>query len=924
VDYLGYWLKQATIAWHTEYPGLDLPGVDIIAHSTGGLVARAYMQSNAYGDSYDANNPNLRLPKVDHFIMMGVPNQGAPGPWLQFNDQWGEDNQTYYVLAPLFEIAYRKVLGGVTIKGPDYNISKGLIDFPGTDTPSTKLFIQQYCPTLVSLLPTNPFVRSNSGQVLDLPDPENKFLEDLNDGSQWNAFTNPSWVKQVVDIYGYGQSTPTSINSVTSSTAQWTRYSMTGAVDESEDVPMQELISTPASGDGTVPTVSSVGLFIGNPNVKRFGFKNITHTSMFADPAVEGRVLFQLGSPVFGDQIVTGSTWASSFDTLQNVLSYIQDPVDAFLVDANGKRLGYSASTGALTEIPGSVYYGGADGMGFIFGLIAGPLQLTLTGANDDALVRVRAVEGSQNADTMFSGFLAAGQTQSSAVTFQGPEPATRFEVDAPADTPTGAPFSVTVSAQDDAGHLIADYIGTVDFASSDGLAGLPAEYTFTPDDHGVKTFANVVFNTGGSQTITVADKTDANIAGTAALAVGSAATHFSVSVPSSVSQGTSTSVVVTALDANNHVVAGYSGTVHFTSSDSLSSLPADFAFPAEAQGQIVFTVILNTLGTQTLLVADGANSSIKGNTSANVVAGVIATTSPLPGYSAPNFKVSWSGMDVSQGGGIAFFDVYVSDNGGPFSLWQQGTSATSAVYSGNIGHTYGFYVTALDYQGNQSVAPFTAQASTQTLLTTPNQQYVDAVYLDLLGRDPDLTGLSYWSGQLDGGADRGALINQITHSAEYFGTIIKPAYLKFLGRAADAGGLKYWTDQMIHGLTDEQLEAGFIGSPEYYQHSGGTDKGWVDAMYENLLGRHPDPGGESYWTGQLAHGASRSGVALGFAASAERESQHIQANYQKYLVRTAGPSEVAYWLQYFANGGSNENIIAGFVASDEYYQEHS
>jgi subtilase family serine protease len=306
----------------------------------------------------------------------------------------------------------------------------------------------------------------------------------------------------------------------------------------------------------------------------------------------------------------------------------------------------------------------------------------------------------------------------------------------------------------------------------------------------------------------------------------------------------------------------------------------------------------------------------------------LIAPTSKmavLPSFETPAFNVSWAGQDDTGGSGIAGFDIFVSDNGGAYSAWLTGTTQTSATYQGVGNHNYNFYSVAIDKAGNREAAPATADATTLTALTTASKQYVDAVYVDVLGRSSDLSGLSYWSGQLDGGGDRALLINLIDHSAEYFSTIIKPAYLQFLGRGADQGGLDYWIDQMIHGLTDEQLEAGFIGSPEYYQHAGGTDKLWVDAMYQNLLGRKPDPQGESFWTGQLGNGVARAAVALGFAASPEREGQHVMANYQKYLGRSAGPTEIAYWVDQFTNHGkTNEDVVTGFVSSDEYYKKHT
>ncbi|HEU4370293.1 MAG TPA: hypothetical protein VFV05_18885 [Methylomirabilota bacterium] len=49
-------------------------------------------------------------------------------------------------------------------------------------------------------------------------------------------------------------------------------------------------------------------------------------------------------------------------------------------MDGQGRRLGFSAATGPLTEIPGSVWFGNADGIGWIFGPVELPLTLQLTG----------------------------------------------------------------------------------------------------------------------------------------------------------------------------------------------------------------------------------------------------------------------------------------------------------------------------------------------------------------------------------------------------------------------------------------------------------------------------------------------------------------------------------------------------------------
>ncbi len=63
-------------------------------------------------------------------------------------------------------------------------------------------------------------------------------------------------------------------------------------------------------------------------------------------------------------------------------------------------------------------------------------------------------------------------------------------------------------------------------------------------------------------------------------------------------------------------------------------------------------------------------------------------------------FNVSWSATD--KGSGVASYSIYASDNGGAFALWQQfPASTTSAAYTGQNNHTYGFYGIATDAVGN-------------------------------------------------------------------------------------------------------------------------------------------------------------------------------------------------------------------------------
>ena len=64
----------------------------------------------------------------------------------------------------------------------------------------------------------------------------------------------------------------------------------------------------------------------------------------------------------------------------------------------------------------------------------------------------------------------------------------------------------------------------------------------------------------------------------------------------------------MTAKDAYGNVATGYTGTVHFTSSDAAAALPADYAFTAADKGVHTFSVTFQTAGSQSVTVADTAS----------------------------------------------------------------------------------------------------------------------------------------------------------------------------------------------------------------------------------------------------------------------------------------------------------------------------
>jgi hypothetical protein len=172
-----------------------------------------------------------------------------------------------------------------------------------------------------------------------------------------------------------------------------------------------------------------------------------------------------------------------------------------------------------------------------------------------------------------------------------------------------------------------------------------------------------------------------------------------------------------------------------FTSIDPTTGLPPSdptvgFLPPdvngVEGQGSVTFTVKAKsnlTTGTQIAnqaTVVFDANAPIGTPTWLNTidVTPPVSAVATLPVAEATAmFPVSWSGSDV--GSGIAFYSIYVSDNFGPFTAWLSQTAATTASYSGQAGHTYGFYSIATDLAGNIQAPKASADASTTVAACT-------------------------------------------------------------------------------------------------------------------------------------------------------------------------------------------------------------
>lgn len=166
---------------------------------------------------------------------------------------------------------------------------------------------------------------------------------------------------------------------------------------------------------------------------------------------------------------------------------------------------------------------------------------------------------------------------------------------------------------------------------------------------------------------------------------------------------------------------------------------------------------------------------------------------------------------------------------------------------------------------------------------------FVTELYAGVLDRAPEPEGFAFWTQKLDAGASRADVGAGIALSPEHLAAIapvlasglfvpdaasteVARLYYAVLDRAPDASGLDFWSAAVKAGLPLATAAASFLTSPEgATQPNLPATADFVEALYENALGRHAEQAGLAGWVDAIDHGgASRGSVAAGIAESPE------------------------------------------------------
>ena len=252
--------------------------------------------------------------------------------------------------------------------------------------------------------------------------------------------------------------------------------------------------------------------------------------------------------------------------------------------------------------------------------------------------------------------------------------------------------------------------------------------------------FENVATASAPAHRITITDNLDPSIDprsfrlgeitfGDTTVTVPANRSHYQAEIDLGSSHGNLKADISAGIDVAHHqaiwsLVAIDPVTNLETQDPTIGLLPPDDA-THRGEGHVLYTVkpivgvATNTVVNNTATIIFDTNESIDTNTWTNTLDADIPVSKVaiLPAQSPPTFKIIWAGADGKTNLAL-IYDIYVSDNGGPFTSFLSGTTLISATFNGLPGHSYGFFSIAHSASGNAESAKIAPEATTTVLAT--------------------------------------------------------------------------------------------------------------------------------------------------------------------------------------------------------------
>jgi trimeric autotransporter adhesin len=224
-------------------------------------------------------------------------------------------------------------------------------------------------------------------------------------------------------------------------------------------------------------------------------------------------------------------------------------------------------------------------------------------------------------------------------------------------------------------------------------------------------------------------------------------------------------------------------------------------------------------------------------------------------------------------------------------------------------------------YQGDSN---FTASTSAGLAIQAgaPTEQFINQIYLDVLGRPAGEQELDYWRTQLFIGRPIKTIVREIVDSGDAAINSVQTTYQFFLGR--DATSREVDAALSPPNSSYATVYASVLGSSEYFTTvGGGTDKGFLTAVYQDVIGTAIPSDTLAALTTDLQQGESRYDLSLSLVTSEKGRANEVQNLFNAILGRDANAKEVRIFVDQLDHGAGRRTLIIELLSSKEFVAKY-
>ncbi len=199
---------------------------------------------------------------------------------------------------------------------------------------------------------------------------------------------------------------------------------------------------------------------------------------------------------------------------------------------------------------------------------------------------------------------------------------------------------------------------------------------------------------------------------------------------------------------------------------------------------------------------------------------------------------------------------------------------------------------------------------------------WLDRIYTQLLNRTPTGDESARWTEAFEASGSTERVARRILDSSEYRAALVQDLFQQFLKRPAQSNELEFYTRFLAGQGTRGHVAAQLIGSNEYFGGAaGGTNEGFIAALFADVLNRPPDAGEQSRFLRAMQLRVPRVRVATLVLQQKEADEVLVRQWYARLLNRPPAPLELEVFVgQLQGRGAREENVLARLLASEEFF----